>query len=105
MPWKGWLPITTTATVALGGLLRWLLESNAESEMESSSRRERGVLFGSGLVGGEGLLGVGIAAVAFLRGSAPSGIGYEWAGQLAPLTALAAFILLTVYFVRRSKHR
>ena len=31
-------------------------------------RRENGILFGSGLVGGEGLMGVGIAAYAFFAG-------------------------------------
>jgi len=100
-----YLPITTTATVALGGFLRWLLERSAGSLQESSSRREKGILFGSGLVGGEGLLGVGIAAVAFAQGAAPSGIGYEWAGPLAPVTALAAFLLLALYFIRRTNQR
>jgi uncharacterized oligopeptide transporter (OPT) family protein len=97
-----YLPITTTATVALGGLLRWLLEQNAASIKESDQRRERGILFGSGLVGGEGLLGVGIAAVAFISGAAPSGFGYDWAGQLAPFAGLTVFFLLAVYFARRA---
>jgi putative OPT family oligopeptide transporter len=95
-----YLPITTTATVALGGLLRWLLERQSE---QPALRRERGILFGSGLVGGEGLLGVAIAAVAFVQGTAPSGLGYEWAGPASPFIALVAFTLLTLYFVRRSK--
>jgi putative OPT family oligopeptide transporter len=97
-----YLPITTTATVALGGMLRYWLERSVDSEEEASSRRERGILFGSGLVGGEGLLGVGIAGVAFIQGSAPSGIGYDWAGSLAPLVALAAFAMLALYFIRRT---
>lgn len=98
-----YLPITTTATVALGGLMRWQMERNAGSSGEAASRREKGILFGSGLVGGEGLLGVGIAAVAFIQGSAPSGIGYEWAGHLAPMASLAAFVVLTLYFMQRTK--
>ncbi len=43
-----------------------------------------GVLFGSGLVGGEGLLGVGIAAYAVLMTRAPEGVGSGWAGVLEP---------------------
>lgn len=98
-----YLPVTTTATVALGGLLRWVLERQAASPRESDLRRERGILFGSGLVGGEGLLGVAIAAVAFTQGTAPSGLGFEWAGPFAPLTGLGLFTLLTLYFVQRSR--
>jgi putative OPT family oligopeptide transporter len=99
-----YLPITTTATVALGGLLRWMLERNTESDEESASRRERGILFGSGLVGGEGLLGVGIAAVVFLTGSPPAGFGHSWAGSAAPFAALTLFGLLTLLFVNRCKN-
>jgi hypothetical protein len=53
-------------------------------------------------VGGEGLLGVVIAGVAFVRGRAPAGIGYEWAGALAPWLALGAMALLAWYFWRLS---
>ena len=85
--------------VFLGGLLRWAAEKRAPNEEEAGERRERGVLFGSGLVGGEGLLGVAIAgAVAFYyRDHAPAGIGTEWAGAWAPLAGLAAMGLLAWY--------
>ncbi|MGB6364006.1 MAG: hypothetical protein WBG64_15165, partial [Thermoanaerobaculia bacterium] len=53
-----------------------------------------------GLVGGEGLLGVLIAAVAFVRGRAPEGFGYEWAGALAPWLALGVMALLAWHFWR-----
>jgi len=93
-----YLPLSTMVPLFLGGLLRMYLERNAPSAVEASDRREQGVLFGSGLVGGEGLLGVGVAAVAVIQGSAPSGIGYEWAGSMAPLAALVAFGILLFGF-------
>jgi hypothetical protein len=86
--------------VFFGGLLRMYLERSAPSPNEAAERRERGILFGSGLVGGEGLLGVGIAAAAVIQGSAPAGFGFEWAGSAAPWAALLAFILLIVGFAR-----
>ena len=95
-----YLPVSTMVPVFFGGLLRWAAERRAGSEDEAAAARERGVLFGSGLVGGEGLLGVLIAAVAFARGRAPQGIGYEWAGALAPLLALGVMVLLAWYFWR-----
>lgn len=97
-----YLPITTTMPVFLGGLLRMVVEKRARTEEEKSERRESGILFGSGLVGGEGLLGVGIAAIAFLYGAPPSGIGHSWAGSAAPWVALAAFALLAFVFVKRT---
>jgi putative OPT family oligopeptide transporter len=97
-----YLPVSTMVPVFFGGLLRWAAERRAGSEDEAAAARERGVLFGSGLVGGEGLLGVVIAGVAFVRGRAPAGIGYEWAGALAPWLALGAMALLAWYFWRLS---
>jgi putative OPT family oligopeptide transporter len=95
-----YLPVSTMVPVFFGGLLRWAAERQAGSEEEAAAARERGVLFGSGLVGGEGLLGVLIAAVAFGRGRAPQGFGYEWAGALAPWVALGVMVLLAWYFWR-----
>lgn len=95
-----YLPVSTMVPVFLGGLLRWGAERRARNVSDERDRRERGVLFGSGLVGGEGLLGVGIAAVAVFLQRGPEGLGPEWAGDLAPLVALVAFGLLAVLFWR-----
>jgi putative OPT family oligopeptide transporter len=89
-----YLPVATMVPVFLGGLLRWLVERKAKDDETRASWRERGILFGSGLVGGEGLLGVAIAGVAVALGRAPGGIGYEWAGAAAPFVALGAFAIL-----------
>jgi hypothetical protein len=80
--------------VFVGGFLRWILEKRAGSQAEANERRERGVLFGSGLVGGEGLLGVGVAAYAVLLTRAPEGIGSTWAGALEPWFPLLPFACL-----------
>ncbi len=95
-----YLPVSTMVPIFFGGLMRMMAERRASSEEEASDRRERGVLFGSGLVGGEGLLGVGIAGVAVFLKRAPEGIGYGWAGSLTWLASTVAFLLLAVYFWR-----
>lgn len=97
-----YLPVATMVPVFLGGLLRWIIEKRARNEADAASRREEGILFGSGLVGGEGLLGVVIAGIAFKLGRAPEGFGSEWAGPAAPLVALTAFAMLAVLFWRLS---
>ncbi len=98
-----YLPVATMMTVFLGGLLRNIMERTAKSAEEKERRHENGILIGSGFVGGEGLLGVAIAGVAFYYGRAPRGIGEEWAGAYAPFLGLAAFGLLAFIFVRRIK--
>jgi putative OPT family oligopeptide transporter len=89
-----YLPVSTMVPVFLGGLLRWGVERRGRSTAERSERRERGVLLGSGLVGGEGLLGVVIAGVVVwqtVRAGAgekpplPLEVGYEWAAKLAEM--------------------
>jgi putative OPT family oligopeptide transporter len=100
-----YLPVATMVPVFLGGLLRYAIKKTARSEAEAARRQEEGILFGSGLVGGEGLLGVGIAAVAFNLGRAPQGIGPEWAGAAAPFVALAAFAALAILFWRMTVRR
>jgi putative OPT family oligopeptide transporter len=89
-----YLPVSTMTPVFLGGLIRWVQERRASSDVERIARRERGVLFGSGLVGGEGLLGVGIAAYAVLTTRAPDGLGSAWAGPLEPFVPLLPFAVL-----------
>ena len=101
-----YLPVATMTPVFLGGLLRGLFERRATSEEEVTDRRERGILLGSGFVGGEGLLGVGIAAVAFIYGSKPDGVGTSWLGSdlsiaLGGAVAFAMFIGWFVWLVKR----
>ena len=101
-----YLPVATMVPVFLGGLLRRQAEKSAgDNEDEAASRRERGVLFGSGLVGGEGLLGVAIAAVAVVTNQAPKGVGSEWAGSLASVLAALTFAALVAFFWHLSTRR
>jgi uncharacterized oligopeptide transporter (OPT) family protein len=100
-----YLPVATMVPVFLGGLLRYFVEKKAPNEEAAAQRKERGILFGSGLVGGEGLLGVVIAGVAVVLARAPAGIGYAWAGAIAPFVALLAFGLLAFAFWRLSVQR
>jgi uncharacterized oligopeptide transporter (OPT) family protein len=100
-----YLPVSTMVPVFLGGLLRWLMTRRAAPEV-AESRRESGVLLGSGLVGGEGLMGVGIALAAgwaVAREETPWTIGHEALGPFAPAVALLAFGALVWLFVRRSR--
>ncbi|MDP6582195.1 MAG: oligopeptide transporter, OPT family [Vicinamibacterales bacterium] len=98
-----YLPVSTMLPVFLGGLLRLGLERQATTDAERLTRRDRGVLLGSGLVGGEGLIGVviaGAAGWAVSRGQTPWSFGYAWAGAAADWLALSLYVALLVFFWR-----
>jgi putative OPT family oligopeptide transporter len=62
-----YLPLSTMGAVFIGGMARWLLTRDRPPAV-AEWRRERGVLFGSGLVGGGGLTGVVLALWVAARG-------------------------------------
>ncbi|MBT8096403.1 MAG: oligopeptide transporter, OPT family [Woeseia sp.] len=96
-----YLPVSTMTPLFLGGLLRGFFERRSSSGDQAADRRERGILLGSGFVGGEGLLGVGIAGVAFVQNQKPAGFGTDWLGEpsLVPFVGLLAFGFLIAGFV------
>jgi putative OPT family oligopeptide transporter len=89
-----YLPLYTMAAVFVGGLTRHLVTRNQNSE-EAERRRERGVLFGSGLVGGGGLTGVLLALWVAVRGGERI-VGYPPAlpSYLEQGLALATILLI-----------
>ena len=99
-----YLPLSTMVPVFLGGLLRLTLQRRATTDAERVTRRDHGILLGSGLVGGEGLIGVviaGAAGWAVSRGQTPWSLGVAWAGAAADWLALALFVALIAFFWRR----
>ena len=100
-----YLPVSTMVPVFLGGALRLILQRRAATDTDRVARRDRGILLGSGLVGGEGLIGVviaGAAGWAISRGRTPWSLGDAWAGAAAEWLALALFVALIVFFWRRA---
>lgn len=102
-----YLPVSTMTPIFVGGVLRWWAERSATGADELNDRRERGILLGSGFVGGEGLLGVGIAGAAFVLGRRPLGIGTDWLGgdTVAALVGLAAFAAFAAWFFLQVRRR
>ncbi len=101
-----YLPVATMTPIFIGGLIRHYFEKKTKDQNQLEERRERGVLLGSGFVGGEGLLGVGIAAVAFIQSKKPDGIGTGWAGSdlMAMIAGAIGFSLLIIWFFRLIKN-
>jgi putative OPT family oligopeptide transporter len=100
-----YLPVSTMTPLFIGGLIRKIIENRCGDDLELvRDRREKGILYGSGLVGGDGLVGVGIAFWAGAFGI-PSGLGTGWAGDLAGVVPVVFFALLAYLLVRSTRPR
>ena len=89
-----YLPLSTMAAVFLGGLTRHLLTRDRE-EGDAEHRRQQGVLFGSGLVGGGDLTGVLLALWVVIRGGERI-VGFPLDIPEAAAQALAAVTILAI---------
>jgi putative OPT family oligopeptide transporter len=101
-----YLPLSTMAAVFIGGVTRWMLTRNQEPA-EAERRREEGILFGSGLVGGGGLTGVLLALWVGARGGEPiHGFPLDVSDtnqQLLALATIAAMVAWLVWHVKRRR--
>ena len=105
-----YLPIYLSVPMVLGGLLRWYLEKRKyASEKDKDNVVQSGVLYSSGLIAGEGIVGILLAVLAVI----PMGLNAEGKtlylsdkinisdffsiGNIGGLVCFA-LILLTIYF-------
>ncbi|TMZ52122.1 peptide transporter, partial [Klebsiella pneumoniae] len=87
-----YLPIHITAPVMIGGVIRWLIDTFTKEDALRKARQSTGTLFASGLIAGESLVGVIIAALIFIgvtSGDAPVIMDSSW-------VSLAVFLVVTV---------
>ncbi len=87
-----YLPLTVTAPILIGGALHWLV-----SRSKKDDANDPGVLFGSGLIAGEALMGIALAA-AFQTGWFPI---FGTPSTIASIVAFAALLALFARFARR----
>jgi len=80
--------------VFIGGLIRFLIERKYGANPDSSQKgKDQGILLGSGLIAGEGLMGVIIAVIAVITSKTPKLFEIvwtpDWLGQIASSVAFA----------------
>lgn len=98
-----YLPIELTATIMIGGFLRKLMDRKNKA---SSCENSKGVLFCSGLIAGEGLMGVLLAILTVTKITDKISVGAklpEGIRLAGSIIILAALIALIVYNNRPAK--
>ena len=100
-----YLPISTSATMFMGGCVRWLVDRRNGPALEEDRAADRGpgVLFSSGLIAGGAITGVLLTAVA-VKGwdglfNAQKSIGAFGESALVGIVAFLALIALPLYRV------
>jgi putative OPT family oligopeptide transporter len=95
-----YLPLSSTTPIFVGGLVRHSIEKSAGGDAGLlSAKKEKGILLSSGLIAGEGIMGVVIALYAFAAGSKPGGIGFGF----GDIGSLIAFLCLIAYLVAMTR--
>ncbi len=101
-----YLPIHLSTPMMVGGLVKWIVDKKSTSEKEKKDTDANGVLYSSGLIAGEGLVGIFLAFLAIIpvRDTNVGNIIGEFLPEMFPALAdanvgniigLAAFALLT----------
>ena len=91
-----YLPITTSAPLILGGLASWLLDRGPRA----GERRERLTLLASGLVAGDALMGIGVAALVVSGLSERIALRNPSSGGWEDVATIVPFLLLFAGFAR-----
>lgn len=95
-----YLPFGLSTPILIGGLISYFATRSCTSEEETEKRLHKGILFGSGVIAGEALMGVGIAGLA-AAGLARLDLGLPRAVVL--LTSVVAALLAIGLFVKMTR--
>ncbi len=95
-----YLPLATMSPIFIGGVIRHYIDKRKGNGKLADL--DSGILFCSGLIAGEGLMGVGKSAYVYFFGQY-TGIGSAWAGPFAKPLALILFAGLIVILIKQAK--
>jgi putative OPT family oligopeptide transporter len=91
-----YLPVSTMTPVFVGGLIKYVVEKKRQNKANNVAEKQTdaGVLLGSGLIAGEGIMGVIIAGYAIWAGAAPAGVPFGLTGLSGQLVSFLVFCAL-----------
>jgi putative OPT family oligopeptide transporter len=100
-----YLPTQSTLMIVVGAVVGWFFDKRADRTPKPEATKQLGVLLASGLIVGEGILGVVISAIVVFSGKdAPLSVvgpGYETAGIIIGGAAFVAIALVLYRWILR----
>lgn len=85
----------------MGGLIRWFVEKKKakDSEQEQKETVEKGILYCSGLIAGEGVIGMILAIIPVANGTLADAINLNYPlGQIGSVIFFIGIIASMLYF-------
>jgi putative OPT family oligopeptide transporter len=98
-----YLPIHLSTPIMVGGIVRGILDHKVKNEEELKDREEDGILYASGLIAGEGLMGVIIAILKVAEVNIE--MSKPLIGQLGALIFFLFITLSLAYMVFKNKEK
>ena len=106
-----YLPIHLSAPIFVGGLIKWYIEDKRKysSEKQKKNSVEKGILYSSGMIAGEGLVGILLAVFAVasidekLDLSSIYGDNFYAVGNWVGIAAFVALLASLVHFCKKDK--
>lgn len=116
-----YLPIHLSTPIMAGGLLRWYFEKKkkVEKEEDRNTMVETGILYSSGMIAGEGLIGILLAVCAILEiggksigdrlagfnGIFPEAVLGNWGGLLFFAVLLVSMVMAIMISARKGRQK
>ena len=98
-----YLPLSTMTPVFVGGLIKMIVERRRETKKVqdiAEKQTDTGVLLGSGLIAGEGIMGVLIAGYALWMSEAPAGFPFGFKGLTGEIISFTVFCILGFFLYK-----
>jgi len=94
-----YLPLSTMTPIFVGGVIRRIVENRNQKKLTDFAEKQTdtGVLLGSGLIAGEGIVGVSIAAYAVITQARPAGVAFGLHGIIGEIVSFSVFLGLGYY--------
>lgn len=99
-----YLPVHLSVPIMIGGVIRWFYDKK-----RSERAQERGILYASGMIAGEGLIGILLAVLAVIpvgKSNLLEKINLSETinlGNIGGIVAFGILILIMIYFMERNK--
>lgn len=96
-----YLPFSLSAGIMAGGIVRFIVEKIKGTDAEKKERADRGVLFTSGLIAGEGIMGIVLAVLAVAKVDSVINLSARFNFTTPQFVSLIVFVLLLAYLFRK----
>ena len=99
-----YLPFSLSAGIMAGGIVRIFVEKKKGTEAEKKARTDRGLLFTSGMIAGEGLVGILLAIFAVFGINTSIGESVNF-GNIGGVILMVLMIASLLYFSLKKKKK